>query len=141
MRVRYRLVTGRGGGPMTLQREEALVEGPLPMDRRGDNLGLSLAIALGRSYDFVLASGVEELSFYYMWAVAQPQLSNAPPAWAEIVGDGVVEAGLPEAIEVTLVLHDPGNVSGGFESTFTDVVTFRGATSRVPRYLLPMTGN
>ena len=141
MRVRYRLVTGRGGGPMTLQREEALVEGPLPMDRQGDNLGLSLAIALGRSYDFVLASGVEELSFYYMWAVAQPQLSNAPPAWAEIVGDGVVEAGLPEAIEVTLVLHDPGNVSGGFESTFTDVVTFRGATSRVPRYLLPMTGN
>ena len=141
MRVRYRLVTGRGGGPMTLQREEALVEGPLPMDRRGDNLGLSLAIALGRSYDFVLASGVEELSFYYMWAVAQPQLSNAPPAWAGIVGDGVVEAGLPEAIEVTLVLQDPGNVSGGFESTFRDVVTFRSASSRVPMYLLPMMGN
>lgn len=141
MFVRYRLVSGGRDGGMMLRREEALVEGPLPLDRQADGLGQPLGITLGRPHDFELASGVEDLSFYYMWAVAQPQLSNARPAWAEIVGDGVVEGGLPEAIEVTLVLHDPGNVSGDFESTFTDVVTFRGGSSPVPMYLYPITGN
>ena len=83
MFVRYRLVSEQRGGPMVLQREEALVEGPLPRDRQMDDLGQPLAIALGRAHDFELASGVEDLSFYYMWAVAQPQLSKAPPAWAD----------------------------------------------------------
>ena len=141
MRVRYRLVSGRRGGAMTLQREEALVEGPLPMAGQIDDLGQPLEIALGRPHDFSLASGVERLSFYYMWAIWKPHLPNVPPTWAEMIGDSVVAGGLPEAIEVTLVLHDPGSVSGGFESTFTDVVTFRSGSSPVPMYLLRMRGN
>jgi len=141
MRVRYRLVSERRGGTATLQREEALLEGPLPISGATDDLGEPLELALGRSYDFTLASGVEHFSFYYTWAIAKPHFPQEPPPWAEIIGDGVVEAGLPEGIEVTLVLHDPGSVSGGFESTFKDVVTFRSASSPVPSYLLRLTGN
>ncbi len=141
MRVRYRLVSERRGGAMTLEREEALVEGPLPMAGQIDDLGQPLKIAMGRSYDFSLASGVKGLSFYYMWAIGKPHLPNVPPAWAEIIGDSVVAGRLPETIEVTLVLHDPGSVSGGFESTFTDVVTFRSGSSPVPLYLLRMRGS
>ena len=39
------------------------------------------------------------------------------------------------------VSKNPGSVSGGFESTFKDVVTFRSASSPVPSYLLRLTGN
>ncbi len=141
MLVRYRLVSEGRGGAITLRREEALVEGPLPVAGQTDDLGQPLEMALGRSYDFMLASGVERLSFYYMWALVKLRPPEMPPAWAEMVGDTVVEAGLPETIEVTLVLHDPGSVSGGFESTFTDVVTFRSASSPIPMYLVRMTEN
>ena len=140
MQVRYHLVSGKRGESMTLEREEAIVEGPLPVAKAMDDLGGQLGIKLGRSYQFLLASGVEDLSFYYTWALAEPHGRETPPNWAKVVGDSAVEAGLPEGIEVTLVLQDPGNVSSDFESTFTDVVAFRGATSRVPEYLIEAMG-
>ncbi len=140
MQVRYSLARGGRGESMTLEREEAVVEGPLPAALAVDDLGGQVGIKLGRSYRFLLASGVEDLSFYYTWAVAEPHEREIPPNWARVVGDSVVEAGLPAGIEVTLALHDPGSVSGGFESTFTDVVTFRGATSPVPKHLLEAMG-
>ena len=129
--------SGRAGA--TGQRGGARLGAPLPISGATDDRGEPLE--LGRSYDFTLASGVEHFSFYYTWAIAEPHFPQEPPPWAEIIGDGVVEAVLPEGIEVTLVLHDPGSVSGGYESTFKDVVTFRSASSPVPSYLLRLTGN
>lgn len=136
MQVRYSLVSGRRGEPMTLEREEAVVEGPLPLPLEADELGGQMKIELGESYQFLLASAVEGLSFYYSWAVEEEREREIPPNWAGLVGDSVVEAGLPSGIEVSLTLHDPGRASGGFESTFTDLVTFRSGTSPVPEYLL-----
>lgn len=136
MQVRYSLLSGKRGELMTLQREEAIVKGPLPSAQGMEDLGGQLAIELGRPYEFSLASGVEGLSFYYTWAFAEPRPREIPPNWAEVVGDSVVEAALPQGIEISLVLQDPGNASSDFESTFTDVVTFRSATSRIPEYLV-----
>lgn len=136
MQVRYRLVRGDDGRGMTLEREEALVEGPLPTQHANQGLRDTLDIDLGRSYTFPLAHDVEGLSFYYMWARRNNRDPSGPPIWAEIVGDTVVEQAVPEGIEIVLTLHDPGTASDLQEATFRDVVTFRGGTSRAPAYLI-----
>ena len=135
MWVSYRLASGRGGEGTTLEREEAVVVGPLPLPIIDKESLRPRKLELGRSYRFRLARRVQGLSFFYRWALAEPHPRELPPPWADLVGDTVVEAGVPQGIEVALALDDPGAASASFQATFTDVVTFRSGTSPVPRYL------
>lgn len=140
MWVSYRVVSDWRGKGTTLEREEAAVEGPLPAfvpEQRGNQR----QIELGRSYQFTLARSVEGISFFYQWALPEPHPPHLPPRQALLVGDSLVEAAVPEGIEISLTLHDPGAVSGSYRSTFTEFVTFRGRTSVVPRYLRPVPGD
>ena len=135
LKVRYRLRPDEAEGGMVLTREEAVVKGPLPLPVLPGERRRGLEVKVGRSYGFTLASGVEALSLYYVWAEHTPRPAEVPPDWADLVGDFVVEERLPEGIEIVLELYDPGVVDAAPRAIFTDTVVFRGETSPMPRYL------
>jgi len=135
--VEYRLEEVTEASGLVLVREEALVEGPLPVNL-GEQAPLEpLIVDLGRAHAFDVATGVRGLSFYYQWAIPEVVPTNQPPPDARIVGDTVVERALPEGIWITLSLDDPGRGAGEPVSTFRDLVTFRAGASAVPKYLDP----
>jgi len=139
MWVSYSVVSETRGDRTILQREEAVVEGPLPVAVAEGARGNMQKLELGRSYQFTLARNVEDLYLYYQWALPQPHPPQLPPYPPLMVGDTRIEAGVPQNMQFSLTLHDPGAAS--LRSTFTDYVTFRGETSPAPRYLRPLRGD
>ncbi len=139
MWVSYSVVSDMRGDSAMLQREEAVVEGPLPVAVAEGDRGSMQKLQLGRSYKFTIARNVEDLYLYYQWALPQPHPPQLPPYPPLMVGDTRIESGLPENIQFSLSLHDPGVES--LRSTFTDYVTFRGETSPAPQYLIPVRGD
>lgn len=114
-----------------LVREEAPVEGALPMPPVPPSRDLPAGVKVGRRSTFVLAQGVRSFQFTYSWAGENPPAApGMPPPPAPIATDVNAVYVLPEVVSVALQLDDPGNATGA--STFTSVVTFRGPTSPIP---------
>ncbi len=77
----------------------------------------------------------------YAWAAPlPPRKRTVPPPRVRILRDGTVDRRLPEAVEITLTLLDPGNPRNNEQSSFRTAVTFQQETSPVPRYLLEREG-
>lgn len=137
LRVRYRLKGVKRGRGRTLIREEAIVEGALPVDPPGSEGVDMMRIRVGQRHEFVIASDVLEFSVRHYWIPRVDRAADEPPRRIEpIVEDDHRRGwGLPAGMEVALSLYDPVAASGDQGTTFTSFVVFRGRTSPLPKAL------
>lgn len=137
--VRYRVGDSSDGN--TLVREEAPVEGALPQPPSPQTRKAPPPLRVGRSASFVIAADVLDFRLAYAWAAPpRPRKPAVPPPRVRILRDSKVDGLLPEAVEATLTLRDPGNVVGREQTSFQTAATFRQATSPAPMYLLKREG-
>lgn len=122
MWVRYDLKRQRDRTKQLI-REEAIVEGTLPLDRaEGDDEDAITKVDLAKKRDFVVADGIETLQLSYL--VYEEEPGAGAPDTAEVV---VKELGAlgeteppPAAVRIALIMRDELLVEG--ESDFHTVV-------------------
>ncbi len=130
MWVRYRLRNEPNEPGNRLEREEAFLEGPLPLKDADDDSISRSRVRLGRTRSFDLAHGVENLAFRYYWH---------PPEGHEPLGDRLETEngllvfeenregwGLPQGMRIELSLHDEETET---PNTFATMVVFQGPTT------------
>ena len=132
MWVRYRLRSEPNEPGDRLEREEAFLDAPIPLEDPDEDTLSRRRLRLGRTRSFDLAHGVEDLSFRYYWH---------PPAGEEPLGDRhemengllVFEEnregwGLPQGMRIELSLADEENETS---NTFATMVVFQGPTTEL----------
>lgn len=137
LKVRYSLKSGSRREGKTMRREEWVLESPLPPATPRDEPPKRERIKLGRRQEFELAQGVTDFQIRYIWVPFPPQeerLNNAgppEPLKLQVVDRNPEGSGLPDGLEIRLVLLDEGADRG--ETTFQTTVAFRGPTSGISR--------
>jgi len=136
--VRYRTKPGSRKQGGVLIREEAQVEGPLPLlapSQAAEDVA-SRPVKLGRRSSFELVNGVKDFEVAYLWMPAPPspafvpgQPLPPPPAPVTPVEERSQRRGWgrPQAVRLALTVLDPQGGEKGV-STFRDTVVFRGPT-------------
>lgn len=128
MWVHYELEDAEGPGKNLVRTEQA-VEGPLPLKYPGtrvDDLDTE-RIDLGDEEEFVLANGIEDMTFRYTWVprveMEAPEEGAAWPDPVSFVYSDVIEEdyGKPQSIAVTLSVRD-GRVEEGVTPFVFEVV-------------------
>lgn len=132
MWVRYRLRSEPNEPGDRLEREEAFLDAPLPLEDPDEDAISRSRVRLGRTRSFDLADGVEDLSFRYYWH---------PPEGEEPLGDRremengllVFEEnregwGLPQGMRIELSMADEENETS---NTFATIVVFQGPTTQL----------
>lgn len=132
--VRYRLMSGRRATGTTLLREEAIVTGPLPAPRRkGQPINMA-RIKKSGTKRFEIATGIKRFQLGYCWTPRIKLSRTQEPERVDTFIENRVKAALPHGVQITLIVHDPS--APYEESTFTNMVAFRGVTSRLPERLV-----
>lgn len=137
LRVRYRLRTGEARKGRILEREEAVVESPLPMmpptTDREEDMGIG-RVRLGAPRRFDLARDVRDFHVRYLWVPPKlPREAHVPPpGLPPLIKDANPRGrGLPHALELTLEINDPTFPRGYV--TFQTYVAFRASALDLPR--------
>jgi len=108
-----------------LEREEAIVKGPLPappQDKKELERG---RIKLGSKHEFTMTGNVRDFKVSYIWLPKDERKPDEPPVYLEpIVMERSKQGwGLPQGIKVELTIDDPGSETK--RTTFTSQTTFR----------------
>ncbi|MBI5094905.1 MAG: prepilin-type N-terminal cleavage/methylation domain-containing protein [Candidatus Hydrogenedentes bacterium] len=130
--VTYRLKQDTKQRAWTLVREEALVEGILPLASKTTGKVDTDALRLGNEHTFDLASKVRGFALTYLWL--QPVKADAlapgalkpPPVLVERE-ENPLGAGLPQGIRVTLTYSDDTAPEG--QTSFSELVAFSTTTT------------
>lgn len=137
LKVRYRLKSGSRSEGKTMVREEWVVESPLPPETPRDEPPRRERIKLSRRQEFKLAQGVMDFEIRYIWVPQRPREElldpTEPPSPVElqVVDENPEGSGLPDGLEIRLVLLDESAARG--ETTFQTTMAFRGPTSGISR--------
>ncbi len=141
--VRYSLRPLPGGKGKSLMRQEAPVEGALPLRNPNEKTGETKEdkgrTRLGKKREFELASGVSGLKIHYLWMPAMDEgevlgmlVGERKFEFVEPIEekDNVKGRGRPQGVRVELTMLDERAADG--KTTFTSTVVFRGPTAPVP---------
>lgn len=134
MQVRYRTKEDRHSRDKILVREEAIVDGPLPVPEPGreDDVD-SDTLKLKNKESFELASGIKDVEISYYWARPKTEESAEDAAFADappeflILEENDKGWGLPQAVKMVMTVADPNDEDE--ETTFTTFVAFQGPTT------------
>ena len=110
-------------------REEANVEGPLPLMRPGEDSVDPGRIKLGRKHKFEFVSNVRKFQVEYFWIRNVNRKPEEPPAYIEpiVLKEQREGWGLPKGIRVTITVEDPSAASG--RTTFVTMIAFQCPTA------------
>lgn len=127
LRIRYRVRPNPSGPGRILTRDEANLDSEIVIDADPAG-GIDVRnIETGRDRRFDLAAGVHRFDVQYHYLRARGEAATAlgvNPLEPEVADEHVAGRPLPRAVEVTLVMIDPGTATG--ETTFQALVPIRG---------------
>lgn len=117
------------GAGHALVRQEALIDGPVPVQPKDmDNFDLG-RIKMGRKKSFDIASNVRGLNVTYKWIPPHELHPDEPPKWLDpiVMEKNELGWGLPQSLEIKITLSDPEDRKN--RKAFTTAVAFRGPTT------------
>lgn len=118
-----------------LRREEVPIEGTVAY--RAFSFGDitdDRSLELGRSYQRIIADGVLDLRFTYLWT-PDPQSPNETPAWQNLIERAACTSRLPTGLRIEIALHDPAKDPESPYTLFTKTIKFDGDVSGLPEDL------
>lgn len=130
MWVRYHLKGSRDRDGATLIREEAIIEGGLPIDSERPDLG--------RKYEFEVVQGVRMFELSYIWLLRPIRYPpGSPPPYVEPIIEKVNKKkfGLPQGIGIRLSVAGEGRELTSSPVVFNFPIVFRGSSSPLPQEL------
>lgn len=135
MRVRYRLKEDPKSRDKILVREEAIVEGPLPMPEKGEEGDVdSDTLKVKNKETFEIASGIKDFELSYYWVRPKTADMEEDASFGEKPAEFLVQEenrkgwGLPQGVRMALTVADP-NAAEKEETVFTTFVVFQGPTT------------
>ena len=129
MWVRYRLQSNPREPGNRLVREEAVVEGQLPLREAYDDSLRGPRIQRGRTRTFDLATKVRDFRIRYCWHAPVEEGERRSSGALFEVGEHQEGWGLPQGLRLRLSLDDPTSDDGTV--TFGSTLAFRGPTTQL----------